>query len=54
MQDVIDLLDEIADDLRNAQTEADNVWNPRLQECNSQRSDYENTISDAELARNTA
>lgn len=47
IQLVIDLLDEIAADLANAQSTADESWAVRGAECNSTRTTYENEIQNA-------
>ena len=47
IQMVVDLLDEIAEDLRNAQTAADAAWTQRSSDCDSQRTSYEGIIRDA-------
>ena len=54
IQQVIDLLDEIAEDLRNAQQTADDDWYVRGGECNSTRTSYETTIAAAQNAETVA
>ena len=54
IQQVIDLLDEIAEDLRNAQAAADADWYIRSEECDSTRIAYETTISTAENTQTMA